>query len=300
MFAWSWNDNRRGRYKNDCSWLSWERQPSNRSALFGNQKDACPNSVWHQFFFFFFFWPRRLAHGILIPWPGIEPGCSAVKAWSPNHWTAREVPWRLILKLSLHHYPYVLVLISSIFLWCQGKLHSVLQKSVIRSHQTEYKIKVSNIYRATDYEPSPARLYSKCFACDIGVNPPYDPRKDTLIMLTHFTDGQTETGGGEAQNLRVWMSEPHRQPLRHPVTLPFTWGTCLEKRNWEEKVFIFNFQTLQIVYVQYSILNLWKLIKIIIFSGLSQWVISHPMSPKDFSFGEKKIVPEFTLVVYPS
>lgn len=30
--------------------------------------------------------------GILVPWPGIEPGPSAVKAESLNHWTIREFP----------------------------------------------------------------------------------------------------------------------------------------------------------------------------------------------------------------
>ena len=29
---------------------------------------------------------------ILVPWPGIEPGPSAVKAQSPNYWFAREFP----------------------------------------------------------------------------------------------------------------------------------------------------------------------------------------------------------------
>ena len=33
-----------------------------------------------------------MACGILAPQPGIEPGPSAVKASSPNHWTARELP----------------------------------------------------------------------------------------------------------------------------------------------------------------------------------------------------------------
>ena len=32
-----------------------------------------------------------MACGILVK-PGIEPGPSAVKALSPNHWTAREFP----------------------------------------------------------------------------------------------------------------------------------------------------------------------------------------------------------------
>ena len=43
-------------------------------------------------FSLFFFGPRRMACGILVPQPGIEPGPSAVKAWSPNHWTTREFP----------------------------------------------------------------------------------------------------------------------------------------------------------------------------------------------------------------
>ena len=37
-----------------------------------------------------FFWPCHTACGILVPQPGTEPEPSAVKAWSPNHWTVRE------------------------------------------------------------------------------------------------------------------------------------------------------------------------------------------------------------------
>ena len=47
--------------------------------------------------FFFFFWLSHMACGILVPQPGIEPGPSAVKAWSPNHWTAREFSFTLEL-----------------------------------------------------------------------------------------------------------------------------------------------------------------------------------------------------------
>ena len=43
-------------------------------------------------FFFFFFWPCPMACRILVPRSGIEPKPSAVKAQSPNHWTAREFP----------------------------------------------------------------------------------------------------------------------------------------------------------------------------------------------------------------
>ena len=33
-----------------------------------------------------------MARGILVARPGIEPVPPVVEAWSPNHWTAREVP----------------------------------------------------------------------------------------------------------------------------------------------------------------------------------------------------------------
>ena len=35
-------------------------------------------------------WLCRAACGIFVPRPGIEPGPSAVRVQSPNHWTARE------------------------------------------------------------------------------------------------------------------------------------------------------------------------------------------------------------------
>ena len=40
----------------------------------------------------FSFWPRLAACGILAPQPGIQPQALAVKALSPNHWTARKFP----------------------------------------------------------------------------------------------------------------------------------------------------------------------------------------------------------------
>ena len=45
-----------------------------------------------RYYNFFFFWPHCAACTILVPWPGIEPMLCAVKAWSLNHWVAREVP----------------------------------------------------------------------------------------------------------------------------------------------------------------------------------------------------------------
>ena len=43
-------------------------------------------------FSFFLFWLRCAAFGILVPQPGIKPGLTAVKAPSPNRWTARGFP----------------------------------------------------------------------------------------------------------------------------------------------------------------------------------------------------------------
>lgn len=42
-------------------------------------------------FFFNFFGPCCTTYGILVPHQGIEPIPPGVKAWSPHHWTTREV-----------------------------------------------------------------------------------------------------------------------------------------------------------------------------------------------------------------
>ena len=44
-------------------------------------------------------WSCHVACGIFVPWPGTEPGSSAV---SLNHWTAREFPGNLFLKLYIY------------------------------------------------------------------------------------------------------------------------------------------------------------------------------------------------------
>ena len=56
------------------------------------------------FYFILFFWLRHMACKILVPGPGIEPGPTAVKALSPDHWTTREFPTilnRVVGKFSL-------------------------------------------------------------------------------------------------------------------------------------------------------------------------------------------------------
>ena len=42
-------------------------------------------SFW-SFFYFLFFWLPGVACGILVPWPGVEPGSSAVTGRCPNPW----------------------------------------------------------------------------------------------------------------------------------------------------------------------------------------------------------------------
>ena len=44
------------------------------------------------FFLFFLLWILTAACGILVPWPGIESRPPELRAWSPSHWTTREVP----------------------------------------------------------------------------------------------------------------------------------------------------------------------------------------------------------------
>ena len=54
--------------------------------------------------FRFCFLLYHTACGILTPQPGIEPGPQAVKAQSPNHWTAKEFPLEFqILILPLNY-----------------------------------------------------------------------------------------------------------------------------------------------------------------------------------------------------
>ena len=57
---------------------------------------------------FCFMWLRREACGILVSRPEIELMPSAVKAWSPNHWTAQEFPVRcfsLLFAFQIAPYP---------------------------------------------------------------------------------------------------------------------------------------------------------------------------------------------------
>ena len=48
--------------------------------------------------YLFIYWLCRVAYEILVPRPGIEPRSQQLRAWSPNHWTAREFPTQPIFE----------------------------------------------------------------------------------------------------------------------------------------------------------------------------------------------------------
>ena len=58
----------------------------------------------HTHIFFFSFRSHHEVCRILVPRPGIEPWPLAVKAPSPNHWTAREFPIIKYFKVLVHNY----------------------------------------------------------------------------------------------------------------------------------------------------------------------------------------------------
>ena len=55
--------------------------------------------------FVFLFLASCMVCGILVSWPASEPGPSAVKALSPNHWTAKELPTPQLLWTFVCEYP---------------------------------------------------------------------------------------------------------------------------------------------------------------------------------------------------
>ena len=50
-------------------------------------------------FIHLFIWPCCMVCGILVPWPGIKPRALAVDVQHPNHWTTRELPRKLSLRV---------------------------------------------------------------------------------------------------------------------------------------------------------------------------------------------------------
>ena len=63
-----------------------------------NHSEIPPNTTRIAIIYLLIFWLHCATCRIIIPRPGIEPVPSAVKAQSPNHWTAREFLGWLLLK----------------------------------------------------------------------------------------------------------------------------------------------------------------------------------------------------------
>ena len=55
---------------------------------------------------YLFIFGSVLACVILVPQPGVEPMSPALEAWSPNHWTTRELPYtnfRIVCSVALNN-----------------------------------------------------------------------------------------------------------------------------------------------------------------------------------------------------
>ena len=63
---------------------SWTKEPGRLQSM-GSQQQHFKN--------YFYFWPRCVACGTLVPWPGMKPMPPALAVWSLNHWIARKVTW---------------------------------------------------------------------------------------------------------------------------------------------------------------------------------------------------------------
>ena len=84
-----------------------------------------------------------MACGVFVPWAGTEPRPSIVKAWSPNHWTARVFLTYMLLLCCLRKFPncvtFLKLLFSTIFLGasffeCFQAHHILLPASVCWCH----------------------------------------------------------------------------------------------------------------------------------------------------------------------
>ena len=63
-----------------------------------------------------FFSLHGIAHGTLVPQPGVNPEPSAMEAWSSNHWATRE-SLILLLKalISATNFTFIYVIITCLF-----------------------------------------------------------------------------------------------------------------------------------------------------------------------------------------
>ena len=103
------------------------RKEKKNGVVTGKGKVAWGNRIERSLFLFYlFFFFLASLHGlqILVPQPGIEPMPSAVKVWSPNHWTAREFPRSLFLRgKKLQYFFFKLIsFIYFIYFWLRRVL----------------------------------------------------------------------------------------------------------------------------------------------------------------------------------
>ena len=61
-----------------------------------NKNDGKVLLTFTYFFVSLLFWPRHMAHGILVPQPGIEPAPAEVEAQSPNQRTTGKSPFAFV------------------------------------------------------------------------------------------------------------------------------------------------------------------------------------------------------------
>ena len=80
-----------------CQYCRWETMVAWTTVLVAEVVKS--GRILDEYFLFVCFWLCHAACGILVPWPGIEPGAPEVEVWNPNHWTTREFPRMYILKV---------------------------------------------------------------------------------------------------------------------------------------------------------------------------------------------------------
>ena len=111
--AQSWVDRSSGKANPRTHWVQckelWLEGP--HAELRCMQAGVSGKQITVMFLSFSLLWPCCMAWGILVHQPGLQTMPPAVKAWSLNHWTAREVP--VLLQLNL--FAYVYIYYSSLF-----------------------------------------------------------------------------------------------------------------------------------------------------------------------------------------
>ena len=100
-----WKDSLEKEMATHASILAWQipwAEEAGRLHSMGPQRVRHDQATEHTFsdnlhsLYLCMYWQCQAACGILVPQPGMEPRPMAVKAGSPNHWTAREFPLKTV------------------------------------------------------------------------------------------------------------------------------------------------------------------------------------------------------------